>query len=242
MCTCGGWVCPLSTWNHPLHPLCQFTKLKRLGNSALNHNPVLNIKAIYARIPISPYISPSLELEFFFNPTKFNHCFQNVSTSIQKIDVRIYNNQFKHITSLFIIVYITNSQLDFNTWNALSYRLKQLTIALPDRLPVMLAPAKAMVLAVSLRLSRMAPILSIWLPLALRLPVNPTLSSPILGLWRASATDVVSKMEKGIYLLLKFHIIEGFAFMEAPVIKTVGFFQFFKNWWGDVGLRLIQLR
>lgn len=77
---------------------------------------------------------------------------------------------------------ITNSQLEFNTWNVLSYRLKQLTIALPDRLPVMLAPARAMVLAVSLRLSRMAPILSIWLPLALKLPVNPTLSSPILGL------------------------------------------------------------
>lgn len=74
-----------------------------------------------------------------------------------------------------------------------SYLLKQLTIALPDRLPVILAPASAMVLAVSLRLSRMAPILSIWLPLALRLPVSPpTLPSPMLGLCRASATEVVS--------------------------------------------------
>lgn len=71
--------------------------------------------------------------------------------------------------------------------------LKQLTMALPERLPVMLAPARAMVLAVSLRLSRMAPILSMWLPLALRLPVRPpTLPSPMLGLCRASATDVVS--------------------------------------------------
>ena len=74
-----------------------------------------------------------------------------------------------------------------------SYLLKQLTIALPERLPVILAPASAMVLAVSLRLSRMAPILSMWLPLALKLPVSPpTLPSPMLGLWRASATEVVS--------------------------------------------------
>lgn len=78
-----------------------------------------------------------------------------------------------------------------------SYLLKQLTIALPERLPVILAPASAMVLAVSLRLSRMAPILSMWLPLALKLPVSPpTLPSPILGLCRASATEVVSKTER----------------------------------------------
>lgn len=77
-----------------------------------------------------------------------------------------------------------------------SYLLKQLTIALPERLPVILAPARAMVLAVSLRLSRMAPILSMWLPLALKLPVSPpTLPSPILGLWRASATEVVSRQK-----------------------------------------------
>lgn len=77
---------------------------------------------------------------------------------------------------------------------ALSYLLKQFTMALPDRLPVMLAPASAMVLAVSLRLSRMAPIRSMWLPLALKLPVRPpTLPSPMLGLCLASATDVVSK-------------------------------------------------
>lgn len=78
------------------------------------------------------------------------------------------------------------------------YLLKQLTIALPERLPVILAPARAMVLAVSLRLSRMAPILSMWLPLALKLPVSPpTLPSPILGLWRASATEVVSRQKGG---------------------------------------------
>lgn len=66
-------------------------------------------------------------------------------------------------------------------------------MALPDRLPVMLAPARAMVDAVSLRLSLMAPRRSMWLPLALRLPVNPpTLPSPILGLFLVSATDVVS--------------------------------------------------
>lgn len=57
----------------------------------------------------------------------------------------------------------------------------------------MLAPAKAMVEAVSLRLSLMAPTRSIWLPLALRLPVNPrTLPSLMLGLFLLSATDVVS--------------------------------------------------
>lgn len=57
----------------------------------------------------------------------------------------------------------------------------------------MLAPARAMVEAVSLRLSLMAPRRSIWLPLALRLPVNPrTLPSPMLGLFLLSATDVVS--------------------------------------------------
>lgn len=77
---------------------------------------------------------------------------------------------------------------------ALSYLLKQFTMALPDRLPVILAPASAMVLAVSLRLSRMAPMRSMWLPLALKLPVRPpTLPSPMLGLCLASATDVVSK-------------------------------------------------
>ena len=77
---------------------------------------------------------------------------------------------------------------------SLSYLFKQFTMALPDRLPVMLAPASAMVLAVSLRLSRMAPIRSMWLPLALKLPVRPpTLPSPMLGLCLASATDVVSK-------------------------------------------------
>lgn len=68
----------------------------------------------------------------------------------------------------------------------------------------MLAPARAMVEAVSLRLSLMAPRRSMWLPLALRLPVNPpTLPSPILGLFLASATDVVStqnmKQNKIIY-------------------------------------------
>ena len=71
-------------------------------------------------------------------------------------------------------------------------------MALPDRLPVMLAPARAMVDAVSLRLSRMAPKRSMWLPLALRLPVRPpTLPSPILGLLRVSATDVVSGAKVG---------------------------------------------
>lgn len=66
-------------------------------------------------------------------------------------------------------------------------------MALPDRLPVMLAPARAIVDAVSLRLSLMAPRRSMWLPLALRLPVSPpTLPSPILGLFLVSATDVVS--------------------------------------------------
>lgn len=68
----------------------------------------------------------------------------------------------------------------------------------------MLAPARAMVEAVSLRLSLMAPRRSMWLPLALRLPVNPpTLPSPILGLFLVSATDVVStqnmKQNKTIY-------------------------------------------
>lgn len=44
----------------------------------------------------------------------------------------------------------------------------------------------------------MAPILSMWLPLALKLPVSPpTLPSPILGLWRASATEVVSRQKGG---------------------------------------------
>lgn len=66
-------------------------------------------------------------------------------------------------------------------------------MALPERLPVMLAPARAMVEAVSLKLSLMAPKRSMWLPLALRLPVSPlTLPSPILGLFLVSATDVVS--------------------------------------------------
>lgn len=66
-------------------------------------------------------------------------------------------------------------------------------MALPERLPVMLAPARAMVEAVSLRLSLMAPKRSMWLPLALRLPVSPlTLPSPMLGLFLVSATDVVS--------------------------------------------------
>lgn len=71
-------------------------------------------------------------------------------------------------------------------------------MALPERLPVMLAPAKAMVDAVSLRLSLMAPRRSMWLPLALRLPVSPlTLPSPILGLFLVSATDVVSAERGG---------------------------------------------
>lgn len=66
-------------------------------------------------------------------------------------------------------------------------------MALPERLPVMLAPARAIVEAVSLRLSLMAPRRSMWLPLALRLPVSPlTLPSPMLGLFLVSATDVVS--------------------------------------------------
>lgn len=70
-------------------------------------------------------------------------------------------------------------------------------MALPERLPVMLAPASAIVEAVSLRLSLMAPRRSMWLPLALRLPVSPlTLPSPMLGLFLVSATDVVST-EKG---------------------------------------------
>lgn len=57
----------------------------------------------------------------------------------------------------------------------------------------MLAPASAMVDAVSLRLSLMVPSRSMWLPLALRLPVRPpTLPSPMLGLFLVSATDVVS--------------------------------------------------
>lgn len=59
-------------------------------------------------------------------------------------------------------------------------------MALPERLLVMLAPARALVDAVSLRLSLVAPTRSMWLPLALRLP------SPILGLFLVSATDVVS--------------------------------------------------
>lgn len=60
----------------------------------------------------------------------------------------------------------------------------------------MLAPARAMVEAVSLMLSLMAPRRSIWLPLALRLPVNPrTLPSPMLGLFLLPATDVVSTEE-----------------------------------------------
>lgn len=81
-----------------------------------------------------------------------------------------------------------------NKATVISYLLKQLTMALPDRLPVMLAPASAMVLAVSLRLSLMVPIRSMWLPLALKLPVRPpTLPSPMLGLCLASATDVVSR-------------------------------------------------
>ena len=65
----------------------------------------------------------------------------------------------------------------------------------------MLVPARAMVLAFSLRLSRMAPTCSMWLLLALRLPVMPpTLPSPMLGLGLVSATDVVSVLEgeKGI--------------------------------------------
>ena len=67
-------------------------------------------------------------------------------------------------------------------------------MALPERLPVMLAPARAIVEAVSLRLSLVAPRWSMWLPLALRLPViPPTLPSPILGLFLVSATDVVSE-------------------------------------------------
>ena len=67
-------------------------------------------------------------------------------------------------------------------------------MALPDRDPVMLAPARAMVEAFSLRLSLMAPIRSTWLPLALRLPVMPpTLPSPMLGLFLVSATEVVSE-------------------------------------------------
>lgn len=82
--------------------------------------------------------------------------------------------------------------------------LKQLTMALPDKLPVMLAPARAIVLAFSLRLSLIAPIRSMWLPLALRLPVSPpTLPSPILGLCLVSATEVVSdrkeQIERGHY-------------------------------------------
>lgn len=64
----------------------------------------------------------------------------------------------------------------------------------------MLAPARAMVLALSLKLSRcveLMPQRSMWLPLALRLrPVRPpTLApSPRLGLLRrVSATEVVSR-------------------------------------------------
>lgn len=79
--------------------------------------------------------------------------------------------------------------------------LKQLTMALPDKLPVMLAPASAIVLAFSLRLSLIAPIRSMWLPLALRLPVRPpTLPSLMLGLCLVSATEVVSvEVEGGHY-------------------------------------------
>lgn len=103
-------------------------------------------------------------------------------------------NMKKFILSELTVVCLQKQTQKLNFGHKLSYLLKQLTIALPDRLPVILAPARAIVLAVSLRLSRIAPILSIWLPLALRLPVNPpTLSSPMLGLLRASATDVVSK-------------------------------------------------
>lgn len=80
--------------------------------------------------------------------------------------------------------------------------LKQLTMALPDKLPVMLAPASAIVLAFSLRLSLIAPIRSMWLPLALRLPVRPpTLPSPMLGLCLVSATEVVSVEVEGGQLL-----------------------------------------
>jgi len=75
-------------------------------------------------------------------------------------------------------------------------------MALPDKLPVMLAPASAIVLAFSLRLSLIAPMRSIWLPLALRLPVRPpTLPSPMLGLCLVSATEVVSVEVEGANFL-----------------------------------------
>lgn len=77
-------------------------------------------------------------------------------------------------------------------------------MALPDKLPVMLAPASAIVLAFSLRLSLIAPIRSMWLPLALRLPVRPpTLPSPMLGLCLVSATEVVSVDRKRAFVFMK---------------------------------------
>lgn len=115
---------------------------------------------------------------------------------------------------VIIVLCVQNSHL-ISSWKRnktmqFSYLLKQFTMALPDRLPVILAPASAMVLAVSLRLSRMAPIRSMWLPLALKLPVKPpTLPSPMLGLCLASATEVVSKCKyfKEISVIINFPLL-----------------------------------
>lgn len=46
-------------------------------------------------------------------------------TNDQKTDIRIYNSWLKYILiiPLLITAYASNSQLEFNTWNVLSYRL-----------------------------------------------------------------------------------------------------------------------
>lgn len=70
----------------------------------------------------------------------------------------------------------------------------------------MLVPARAVVLASSLMLSRCAELMpqrSMWLPLTLRPVRPPTLApSPMLGLLRrVSATEVVSQEEKDDLLM-----------------------------------------
>lgn len=100
---------------------------------------------------------------------------------------------FKRHAPLKVFFLAYNCAHDLTCKQGVTDLLKQLTMALPDKLPVMLAPASAIVLAFSLRLSLIAPMRSMWLPLALRLPVRPpTLPSPMLGLCLVSATEVVS--------------------------------------------------